>query len=168
MCPNGPQGTLKTHKQTTESILGIKMSNNTSHSPHISPNVAILNHNFPSYITGLHKDEPMLIYSPNKPHNAPLTTVGKKKDYNNRFVFQRRGSGALQLTGNDKYLYAGPRDGSGDSGSIIPDRDSVEMKHRSSSSAGGWHWTEEQKQKHEPLCRRCAGFLSIKYIYVYL
>lgn len=41
----------------------------------------------------------------------PSPSAEKKKYYNNRFVFQRRGSGALQLRGNDKYLHAGPKEG---------------------------------------------------------
>lgn len=66
---------------------------------------------FHSYKTASQKDKPILIYTLNKPQNVPLTTGGKKRDDNNRFVFQRRGSGALQLAGNDKYLHAGPREG---------------------------------------------------------
>lgn len=54
---------------------------------------------------------PILIYTPIKPQNLPLTAGGGGEMDNNRLVFQRRRSGALQLAGNDKYLHAGPREG---------------------------------------------------------
>lgn len=56
------------------------------------------------------EDEPISLYSAIKPQNLPFSAGGNKY-HHNRFVFQRRGSGALQLTGNDKYLHAGPREG---------------------------------------------------------
>lgn len=48
---------------------------------------------------------------PIKPRNTPVIICLKKKADNNRFVFQRRGSGALQLAGHDKYLHVGPKEG---------------------------------------------------------
>lgn len=65
---------------------------------------------FHSYITATHKNESILIYTHNNPQNIPLTE-GERKDDNNRFVFQRKESAALQLAGNDKYLHARPREG---------------------------------------------------------
>lgn len=63
-----------------------------------------------SYIRATHEDEPVSFYTPSKPQNVHLS-AGENRDDNNRFVFPRRGSGALQLAGNDKYLHAGPREG---------------------------------------------------------
>lgn len=70
---------------------------------------------FHSYITASHEDEPASIHTHIEPRNVSLNTGegGKKEDNNNndRLVFQRRGSGALQLAGNDKYLHAAPAEG---------------------------------------------------------
>lgn len=64
------------------------------------------------YIIASHQDEPIWIYTTNKaPKHSRHHMFKKKKADNNRFVFQRRGSGALQLAGHDKYLHVGPKEG---------------------------------------------------------
>lgn len=65
---------------------------------------------FHGYITASYKDEPISRYAALPPQNLPLAARGENDDHNNRFVFQKRGSGALQLAENDKYLHAGPRE----------------------------------------------------------
>lgn len=67
---------------------------------------------FPGYITASHEDEPISRYMAVEPQSLPPAAAGgENADSNNRFVFQKRGSGALQLAGTDKYLHAGPREG---------------------------------------------------------
>lgn len=66
---------------------------------------------FHSCITASYKDEPISLYMVIQATKPSPHRGGKKPHDNNRFVFQRRGSGALQQAGNDKYLHAGPREG---------------------------------------------------------
>lgn len=91
----------------------------------------------------LHKDEAILIYTSIKPRNVPLTAGGEKKMIIIG-LFSKGGEAVHFSSQGMTNIYMRARRGSDDSDSISPDRDPVEMKHHSFSSAGGCQQTDRQ------------------------
>lgn len=85
------------------------MCNYMQISLYISPNVATTNHFSLLYNSNTEGWTRLDLHTQQTTKRS--SRWGGRKDDNNRFVFQRRGSCALQLAGNDKYLHARPREG---------------------------------------------------------